>query len=77
VKAKKKGIINIIDNSTIGHIARAAGAPHNKGAGIYMHKKLSDTVKKGDKLFTIYAESEPKLNHAIEVVKEKDAIIIQ
>ncbi len=76
-KAEKKGIISIINNSLIAKIARAAGAPHNKGAGVYMHKKMPSTVKKGDVLLTIHSETEAKLSHAIEIIKEKKPIIIQ
>ncbi len=54
--AQETGTIDAIDNLKIASIARLAGAPMDKGAGIYLHKKVGDKVKKGEPLFTIYAE---------------------
>jgi thymidine phosphorylase len=54
--AEDTGIVKAIDNLKIASIARLAGAPMDKGAGIYLHKKVGDKVKKGEALFTIYAE---------------------
>ena len=57
VKAKKSGIITAINNKLISRTARMAGAPVNSGAGVFVHKKIGDAVKKGDVLYTIYSES--------------------
>ncbi|MBI2651666.1 AMP phosphorylase [Candidatus Woesearchaeota archaeon] len=77
VKASKKGIITKISNKDISKIARIAGAPANKGAGIYLHKHVKDKVKKNETLFTIYSESRQKLIFAKEAAKEIDALTIQ
>jgi putative thymidine phosphorylase len=69
-KASKKGKIIEIDNIIISKIARLAGASQNKGAGIYINKKLKDKVKKGEKIFTIYAENKNKLEFAKQEVKQ-------
>ncbi len=69
IKATKKGRVEHIDNKNISRIARAAGAPFNKGAGIYLHKVKGDFVKKGEAILTIYAESETKLSQALKVAK--------
>jgi AMP phosphorylase len=69
VVSDSTGQIFHIDNKTVSKICRMAGAPLDKGAGIYLHKARGDKVKKGDKLFTIYAESETKLDFAIEAQK--------
>jgi len=53
-----------VDNTAITLIARAAGAPFDKGAGVRIHVKAGDKVKKGDPLYTIYAESSTKLSQA-------------
>ncbi len=68
VKAKKNGIILAINNKAIAEIAKRAGAPSFKGAGVYLHKKKGERVKKGDVLFRIYAETEKKLDYALEIV---------
>ncbi len=53
-----------VDNIAITLIARAAGAPFDKEAGIRIHVKAGDKVKKGDPLYTIYAKSSIKLSQA-------------
>ena len=37
-------------------IARRAGAPMDKHAGVDLNKKLGESVKKGEVLYRIYAE---------------------
>ena len=51
-------------------IARAAGAPKDKGSGVQMYKKLGDSVKKGEKLFTVYSEKSRKLNRVRRILDE-------
>ncbi|MEM3104716.1 MAG: thymidine phosphorylase, partial [Candidatus Bathyarchaeia archaeon] len=74
VKAENDGMVLWIDNGRLIEIARAAGAPKDKGAGILLNKKIGDHVEKGDTLFTIYAESSVKLQTAIELVEERSFI---
>ncbi len=74
--ASAHGEIITIHNKQISKIARRAGAPKDKGAGIYLHVKLGERVGKGERLFTIYAEKEHKLNSAIELVKELNPLVI-
>ncbi|MBU1204888.1 MAG: AMP phosphorylase [Nanoarchaeota archaeon] len=76
-RAKRSGVVTHIDNDSISKIARAAGAPLDKGAGIYLHKHVKDSVKKGDKIFTIYAKNKQKLNYAINVLKKTDGIVVK
>ncbi|MDE1828835.1 MAG: AMP phosphorylase, partial [Thaumarchaeota archaeon] len=54
VKAKKSGQVLSMDNVALIEIARAAGAPKDKGAGIAFSKKLGDKVRIGDTVYTIY-----------------------
>jgi len=75
-KAKKDGRVLHIDDNLIALVARAAGSPKDKGAGIYLHKHLNDKVKKGEKVLTIYAESERKLTEAIDLLKKEKKIIV-
>ena len=69
ITAERSGKISHIDNKGINRIARAAGAPRDKGAGVYLHRLKGDKVKHGDVLFDIYAESETKLDFAIKAVE--------
>lgn len=60
-KAEKNGKVCSIKNKLIASIARVAGAPKSAGSGVYVHKKIGDKVKKGDPLFTVYAENKSRL----------------
>ena len=46
IRANKPGTVKKIDNRAISKIARVAGAPLDKGAGIYLHKHVKNKVKK-------------------------------
>jgi thymidine phosphorylase len=63
IKATQSGIVREIDNVAISKLARMAGAPITKGAGLYLHKKVGDHVKKGEPLYTAYADNSEKLRH--------------
>jgi len=56
IRARSSGIIKGIDNLQVAQIARLAGAPMDKGAGVDLHKKIGDHVNKGEALYTIYAD---------------------
>ncbi|MGM0590329.1 MAG: AMP phosphorylase [Halobacteriota archaeon] len=62
--ADQGGVVTNVDNRLVSDIARRAGAPKDKGAGIYLHCGVGDEVETGDPLFTIYAETDPKLADA-------------
>lgn len=59
--APKSGRITFTDNKTINTIARILGAPKDKLAGIYLNKEYDDHVKKGERLFTLYARTKDRL----------------
>ncbi len=50
------GRVTAIDNLRIARIARLAGAPMDKGAGIDLLRKLGDSVRAGEPLYRIHAE---------------------
>lgn len=62
--AGKDGKIVNIDNFLLAAVAKAAGAPSDKTAGIYIYKHIGDKLEKGEKLFTIYSASKMKLDYA-------------
>lgn len=66
LKAPNTGYVHVVHNKQIVFIARAAGAPSDKGAGLMVMKKRGQRVEAGDVLMTIYAESEAKLKRAQE-----------
>ncbi len=70
VKSGKIGRVQAIDNEVIAKIARIAGAPEDKGAGLYIHKKVHEAVRAEDILYTVYAESKFKLDLVLEYLQE-------
>ena len=66
VLSPQDGYVLEISNKRLVAVCRTAGAPHDKGAGLLINKKKGEYVKKGDGLFTIYADKEWKLDAAIK-----------
>lgn len=56
VLAQDDGVVTGIDNLQMARIARFAGAPMDKGAGVDLFKKLGDRVEKGEPLYRVFAE---------------------
>jgi AMP phosphorylase len=73
-KSKKSGKVLWISNKSVDMVAREAGAPRDKGAGVYFMKKLGEKVKKGETLFEVYSEKTSKFNRAIKLVHKIDII---
>lgn len=72
------GEIREINNREIAKIAKLAGAPSDKTAGVLLQAKLNHKVKKGDILYTIFAEHKGKLSYVLDYVKsESDVISIE
>lgn len=63
------GKVKAIENKTIAHLARIAGAPKDPTAGLYIHKKIGDMVKKGEALYTIYSNNKERLDYTIQFAK--------
>jgi thymidine phosphorylase len=61
----KTGKISDIDNKKINFLARIAGCPMDKNAGLYLYKHVGDSLQKGEKIITIYAESKSRLREAV------------
>jgi len=77
VLSTKRGRVAAIDNLSISRIARIAGAPRDKGAGIYLCKHVGDQVKRRKRLFTIYAESEHELEYAKDFAKSSKVFVVR
>ncbi len=65
IAVRASGYVNYISNRTIVTVAKIAGAPFDKGAGVYIHKKLGDRVSRGDTLMTVYSNSASRLDEAV------------
>ncbi|MEM1988834.1 MAG: thymidine phosphorylase [Candidatus Woesearchaeota archaeon] len=65
-RSKKKGKIRKIDNKKIAELAKIAGNPFDKYAGIYLYKHLNDSVAFDEPLFKVYSNSELKIKEVEE-----------
>ncbi len=61
---QKTSKIKHVNSSNITNIARILGAPEQKGAGIYLERKLGENVEKGESLCTLYSQSLYNLQEA-------------
>ena len=55
-RPRRTGWCGAIDNLQIARIARLAGAPLAKGAGVDLFRKQGDAVRQGEALYAIHAE---------------------
>jgi len=77
IKAKKSGKITKVHNTNLVKTCRLLGSPFIKQAGVYMEKRLGDTVKKGEVLFTFYTITKFHLKLALEGYKDKEIFEIK
>jgi thymidine phosphorylase len=64
VLAGEAGLVTGIDNLQIARVARLAGAPKVKGAGVDLLRKLGDAVATGDALYRVHADFHTDLQFA-------------
>lgn len=76
VRSPENGVVVNIDNLQMAHIARFAGAPMDKGAGVDLFKKLGDKVKKGDLLYRIHAQFPADYRFAGELSESNSGYLI-
>ena len=65
-----------LSTDDIVRIAREAGCPKEKGAGVVLHAKLGDTVHKDGVLLEIYAERSSKLESALALAGQLSPIVL-
>lgn len=75
ILATVSGKIKDINNYNLNTIAKILGAPKDKQAGIYLHKKLDHPVKKNEPIMTFYS-NDPYLLKEAEVTMENLPIFI-
>ncbi len=76
IHAHKSGRINLIHDRAINEICMNLGAPREKIAGIHMHVDYGNRVKKGDKLYTLYAQSKERLQLGVVAAKKNNVVFI-
>ena len=64
--AMRSGRVTGINNRTLARLAKLAGAPDNKAAGVELHVRLGDEVAAGEPLLTVHAEAPGELAYALD-----------
>ena len=59
----------------IAKIAKLAGAPYEKAAGVDLHIRVADRIEKGMPLYSIHAGSRGELSYALNYLEEGNNII--
>ena len=77
IKSETDGYVTLIDNNAIVEIARAAGAPADRGAGVLLYQKQGNKENKGDTLLEIYAERSSKLSDAVNVAERRNPVVVE
>ncbi len=73
--SKKKCKIKSIDNKKINFIASLAGAPEDKGAGLYLFKHRNQKLESSEPIIKFYSESKNKLNQALNFFEKNNPFI--
>ncbi|HUJ48362.1 MAG TPA: thymidine phosphorylase family protein [Rhizomicrobium sp.] len=74
--ATRSGRLGAIDNRRIARLAKLAGAPEGKGAGVRLHVHLADDVVAGQPLCTVYAEAPGELEYALAYARTNPDIFV-
>jgi len=70
ITAPASGKVSAIDCYRLARIARLAGAPISKGAGIDLLKKVGDAVTRGEPMYRIHATVETDFTFATDMAQE-------
>jgi thymidine phosphorylase len=76
VFAESDGVVTSIDNFQMAKIARLAGAPVMKKAGVDLLKKLGNPVKKGEILYRIHAEFPADFKFALQLAAHNNGYTV-
>lgn len=64
--AQRSGRLVAINNRTLARLAKLAGAPDDKAAGVELHVRLGAEIAAGEPLLTVHAETSGELAYALD-----------
>lgn len=77
IVAERPGQVRAIDNRRIARLAKLAGAPDDKAAGVDLHVRVGDPVTAGQPLCTVHAEARGQLAYALDyAAANRDVVAI-
>jgi thymidine phosphorylase len=74
--ASRGGKVRSIDNRKIARLAKLAGAPEEKAAGVELHVKVGSDVNPGEPLCTVHAQAVGELAYAFDYAAVNDDIFV-
>ena len=76
IVAAESGIVVSINNQLLSRIARLAGAPMDKGAGVLITRKLGERVAAGEPLYRIHAQFPADFDFAVRFASSHSGYVI-
>jgi thymidine phosphorylase len=76
IRAADDGVISGIDCLQLNRLARTAGAPMDKGAGIKLLCKIGDGVEKGQPLYRVHAYDQAELDLSLAAATRDSGYVI-
>ncbi len=73
--AQKSGRVMQMNTRRLATLAKLAGAPFAKAAGIDLHVKLHDQVERGQPLFTLHTLSPGEMDYALSYLQGNNTVI--
>jgi thymidine phosphorylase len=64
--AQHSGVVTHVNNRKLARLAKLAGAPDDKAAGVELHVRLGDQVVAGRPLLTVHAVAPGELEYALD-----------
>jgi len=73
--APSAGRVVHIDNRKVARLAKLAGAPEAKAAGVHMEVRLGATIDRGQPLLHVHAETASELSYALDYASRAGGIV--
>lgn len=77
IHAERAGRIALIDLHAINEVCMNLGAPHEKIAGLHLHTRINQRIDKGGKLFTLYAQTQERLELGLTALQHSTIVTIR
>jgi thymidine phosphorylase len=70
--ATHSGTVIAIDNRRLARVAKLAGAPESKAAGVDLHASVGQRFERGQPIYSVHAESRGELTYALDYIENND-----
>lgn len=77
IVSSEDGYVSYVSNTSLVLIARILGAPKDKGAGIWVYKKIGDKVDRGEPLLRFHSENRNRLEEAKKAYRNNVSVRIE